>query len=551
MKTSTLHHWTGTLALIRLILRRDRFILPLWIILGTILAPGTASSFAALYPDEISRMMFVKSFASNPTVTAMLGEVQSFSLGGLVVWRWSVAGIFVVSLANILTIIRHSRNEEETGRAELVGSAVVGRFAPLSAVLIVTLCADILFGVIASVEVMQFQQPAAGSLVLGLAVAGAGFFFAGIAAVADRLAASARGARAAGGIFIGAMFVVSMVGNLYPESILSWCTPYGWVRHTHPFAGDDIGTLLLFIPAVLPLIVAAFFLTARRDINSGLSGLSGFTFFSSSRGAEHHPFIPKTMSWAVQSPLALAWRLHRTPLIAWLVGYMIIGGVFGVVADVSSAQLMKSPLLAQAFSRAGGTTAKPGDLLFTMSFMFLGEALCLFVISTALLLRAEEESGRADMLLATSVGRTRWALSHIFWILVGSTCIFAGFGASAGLSSGWNSGDSTQEILRLTGAALAYLPALWVFGGFTVALFGLIPRFAVGASWSALALSFFLDMTGEFKQISSFLLNISPFTHVPKVLMGEDFALSTAGLVGTAILLTAIGLVGLHKRDVG
>ena len=36
----------------------------------------------------------------------------------------------------ILLVVRHTRAEEETGRAELVGAGVVGRHAPLAAALI-------------------------------------------------------------------------------------------------------------------------------------------------------------------------------------------------------------------------------------------------------------------------------------------------------------------------------------------------------------------------------------------------------------------------------
>lgn len=546
-----MNNWTGTLTLVRLILRRDRIILPLWVILGTLLAPGTASSFAALYPDEASRAIFVKAFASNPTVMAMLGEVQSVSLGGLVVWRWSVAGILLLGLANVLTVIRHSRNEEETGRAELIGSAVTGRFAQLTAVLIVVFFADILFGLLAAVEVMQFAQPALGSIILGLGVAGAGFFFAGIAAVADRVASSARGARAAGGIAVGGFFVISMIANLNPQSSLAWYSPYGWVRQTRPFAGDHAEVLTVFLFAALPLVVAAYILTARRDLNTGLftSRLFPAGFFHFRADAHESSRNALGSSRGIGSPLALAWRLQRTQILSWFVGYAIIGAVFGMVADVASEQLLKSPLLAQAFSRPGATM-HPGDTLFTMGFMLLGEALCLYVISSILQLRSEEESGRVDMLLATSVGRMRWAMSHIFWVVLGSALIFGVFGAASGLSLGISTGNVREEVVRITGAALVYLPALWVFAGCTVALFGFLPRFAAGGSWSLLALSFFLDMGGEFKQLSTLLLNISPFTHVPKVLLGESFLAPVTGLLGVALLLMMLGLLWLGRRDI-
>ncbi len=528
------NHWAGTLTLIRLILRRDRIVLPLWIISGALLAPATASSFAALYPDEAARALFVKAFAENPTITAMLGKVDSLTLGGLVVWRWSVAGIFIIGLANVLTVIRHSRNEEETGRAELIGSAVIGRFAQLSAVLIVLCCANILFAILVAFGMLRFEASTAGSLTLGFAVGAAGFFFAGIAALADRTASSARGARAIAGTSIGIFFIVSIIGNSTAGNNHLWWSPFGWVRLTHPYFGNDSSIIALIVAVSLPFVVVAYFLTLQRDINSGIFRLAH-------SGAETSPYL--------SSHLALAWRLHRTMFFWWFAGYAIIGAVFGVIAETASEQLMTSPLMAQIFSRPG-VSVQPGDSLFTMSFSLLGDVLCLYVISATLQLHEEETSGRAEMLLSTSVERVQWALSHIFCVVVGSTLIFVGFGAASGLSLGMNTGNSWHETIRLSSASLAYLPALWIFVGVTVALFGFAPRMTVGGSWGALALCTFLDMAGEFKQISSAILGISPFSHVPKILLGEDYLVPIASLTATAALLILAGLAGLRRRDI-
>ena len=43
---------------------------------------------------------------------------------------------------SILLVVRHTRADEETGRAELVGAGVVGRHAPLAAALVVAAIAD-------------------------------------------------------------------------------------------------------------------------------------------------------------------------------------------------------------------------------------------------------------------------------------------------------------------------------------------------------------------------------------------------------------------------
>ena len=55
----------------------------------------------------------------------------------------------LAALMSALAVVRHTRQNEETGRAELVGAAVVGRYAGLAAALIVTVGANIVLAVAA------------------------------------------------------------------------------------------------------------------------------------------------------------------------------------------------------------------------------------------------------------------------------------------------------------------------------------------------------------------------------------------------------------------
>jgi ABC-2 type transport system permease protein len=135
--------FAGTGALIRLILRRDRIALPIWIVMPALLAVGVASTFTNLYPTAQARQAFAAQVASSPGETALLGPVYAPTLGGLVAWRWLVPGVVVLGLANLFTVIRHTRTDEEAGRRELLGSTVTGRHAPLAAALITTLIADL------------------------------------------------------------------------------------------------------------------------------------------------------------------------------------------------------------------------------------------------------------------------------------------------------------------------------------------------------------------------------------------------------------------------
>jgi len=82
-----------------------------------------------------------------------------------------------------------------------------------------------------------------------------------------------------------------------------------------------------------------------------------------------------------------------------------------------------------------------------------------------------------------------------------------------------------------------------------VALVGLLPRLAA-ASWGALALCLLFGLVGAALQLSHWLLDISPFSHIPKVPGGPVSVTPLASLLAIAVALGVAGLVGLRYRDI-
>ncbi|MFZ3303037.1 MAG: ABC transporter permease, partial [Mycobacterium sp.] len=140
MTTATLHRpphpaheapprgsaFTGTLGMLRLYLRRDRIVLPLWVLLLSLpLATVYVGSIEKVYPNQADRAAFAASIMASPAQRALYGQIYNDSLGATGIWK---AGMFhlLIAVAVILTVIRHTRADEETGRAELLDSTVVG-----------------------------------------------------------------------------------------------------------------------------------------------------------------------------------------------------------------------------------------------------------------------------------------------------------------------------------------------------------------------------------------------------------------------------------------
>jgi ABC-2 type transport system permease protein len=528
--------FAGTSTLIRLIVRRDRLALPFWIVMPALLAVGMASTFANLYPTAQARQAFASQVASSPAETALLGPVYAPTLGGLVAWRWIIPGVVVLGLANLFTVIRHTRTDEEAGRRELWGSTVTGRHADLAAALIVTFVADVVAAFLVAGGLIGSGLPVAGSLALGLAVAAVGWTMATVAGVAAQLTESAGVAKGIAGAALGLLYLVRAVGAAGASSglgWLSWLSPVGWAGEMRAFAGERWWILALFIGATALLIAVAGALATRRDIGAGLLPAR---------------LGPATASPGLRSPLALAWRLQRGMLLGWTAMFAVYGILFGFVVSVVADQLLTNPAMMEFFARLGGS-AQPSDVVFTLFFAAFGPVGAIYAIQATLRLRTEEVELRAEQVLATSARRLQWAASHLLVVALGSAVVLGMFGLTAGLAYCASGAGMGHELPRVLAATLVYVPALWVLIGLTAALFGLVPGM-VSVSWIVLVGCLLLELGRELRLVSQAILNLSPFTHVPQLLLDEGSAVPLIGLVIAASLLTAVGLVGFRRRDV-
>jgi ABC-2 type transport system permease protein len=91
---------------------------------------------------------------------------------------------------------------------------------------------------------------------------------------------------------------------------------------------------------------------------------------------------------------------------------------------------------------------------------------------------------------------------------------------------------------------------VWVLAGIAAALFGLLPRL-VGAAWGAFAVFLVISLLGAGLGLDQWLLDVSPFTHIPKVPGADVSAQPLVWLLAIAVVLTAAGLAGFRRRDLG
>src|ERR1700754_4084118 len=230
-------NFSGTLGMLRLYLRRDRISLPLWMLLLSLpLATVYVGSIEKVFPTQAARAAFAATIMASPAQRALYGQIYNDSLGAVGIWK---AGMFhvLIAVAVILTVIRHTRADEETGRAELIDSTGVGRYASLTAALLLSFGASVIIGAIGAAGLLGTSVPARGSLAFGAALACSGLVFTAVAAVAAQLSASARFARGAAFAVLATAFTLRAVGDAGSPA-LSWLSPLGWSLQVRPYAGD-------------------------------------------------------------------------------------------------------------------------------------------------------------------------------------------------------------------------------------------------------------------------------------------------------------------------
>jgi len=528
------HEFRRTGQLFRLALRRDRWVMPWWVFaLGAITAVYY-QQFEKLYPTEAGRQTLVVAAKANPAWVALSGPLLSNSVGALALWKSSIT-VVVLALAVSLTVVRHGRADEEFGRRELLESTPIGRLAHPAAAVLLGVVAATATGVIDAAMLSAVGAPIGGSLLAGAALALVGIVFALLAALAGELTQSARTARVIAGGVLALSFLLRAAGDVGEASgrgWLSWLSPLGWANAVQAFGANRWWVLLLPIALIAVATPVVFVIDRRRDIGSGVL-----------QARLGRP----TAKRSLRSPFALSWRLQRTTLFAWALGFMLMGYVLGSSIKSLADTLNSSPQLIEWLQRLGGVGAVT-DLYNAVVINVAGIIAAGYAISATLRLHSEEDSGHAEMLLSNAVSRMRWAWSHLIVALLGSAVLMLVVGVTAGLSQDAAMGTGTKALNSLVQASLVQLPAVWLLAAITVLLIGVAPKWAM-LSWAVYAVMFLCGVIIPAAWPNSHIADLSPFTHIPRLPGSAMTWQPVLWLSALTVVGLAAGLFGLRRRD--
>ncbi|WP_323960965.1 polyketide antibiotic transporter [Arthrobacter sp. JZ12] len=535
---------SGAFRLVRFMARRDRVTLPIWIAGIALLTFVTSTAVGTQFGDEESRAAIVRLAAANPAFLFLRGLPDGVSVGAVVFFQGFAFTAVLAGLMSTFLVVRHTRADEELGRAELVGAVPLPRAASLAATLVLGIAANLLLTVLVAVAFLASGLPAGGSVAAGAAVGTVGIFFTAVAAVAAQLMPTGRSANGISAGLVGAAYAVRGMGDALGTAsadLLSvtsaWpslLSPIGWGQRVRPFTSPDPAMLLVPLVAAVALGAVAVLVRRRRDLGASLLPQRVGRERAGVGGA---------------SIVALAWRLQRSAVVGWCIGAAALGAVAGALGPAVSEAISSAAPLRELIGRlVPGGQAGLVDIYVTALFGIASIFAAAAGIQGVLRMRSEEAEGRAELLLSVPASRTRWFGANLLTATVSAALVSgtAGIAAAIGLSL---SGSADGPNWSLVPAALAYVPAALVFLAVATLAFALFPRVSIVLSWGMLAVGVVLGEFGELLGLPAWLQDASPFRHSSAMPVEAFDGASALGLITVAVAGTALAAFFLRRRD--
>ncbi|MDO3645841.1 ABC transporter permease [Nocardia mangyaensis] len=525
----------GTLILARFFLRRDRVKLPAWILGIALMGLYYGSALPQIYQTE-DDLRAVSQFGRGVVGALISGPGYGLadpSVESLIVAIYGLYFLLLAALMNILLVSRHTRVEEQNGRAELVRADVVGRHAQLTAALLVAVVADLILALAVAGSIAAAGLATYDALLFGASVGMAGLVFAAVTAVTVQITAYSRAATGLSGAILGLAYVLRAAGDAMREggSALSWLSPLAWSQQTRAYADGRWWPLGLSVVFVAVTVAVAYVLSTRRDLGAGL--------------VPPRPGSPRAPRW-LGSPSALAFRLQRAGLIGWGCALIASSALYGGIGNSIVESFEDLP--DQLVEVMGGDASRMLDGYVGTMALFDALLITVFVILGVGGLRGEETRGRADPVLATAVGRRAWYFANIGVTALGAVLLLLVTGLVFGLSTALSVGDGSY-VWAATAAHLVYLPAVLVVLALAALLYGVAPR-AIGATWALLGFALVLGFFGAIMDLPGWIHDLSPFEHIARLPMDTVRWPALVWLTVFAAAAVALGFLGFRRRDV-
>ena len=527
--------FTNTGVLSRLILRRDRIRIPVWIISIVLFTVMIAVVLPDLYGTGSERQIMAETMR-NPSITVMLGPgygLDNYTDGAMMAHFMLVFSAVATGIMGILLTTRHTREDEEEGRIEMIRSLPVGTLSPLASTFIINTLTSIIIFILVGIGLFSLGIDTIdlnGSMLYGASLGAIAIFFSALTGLFAQLTSNNRASLGFSFSLLIFFYMLRGIGDVGNEA-LSLISPLGLILRTEVYVNNYWWPVFATLGISLLIFTLSLYLNSIRDLGAG--------FLPTRSGRKNaSKFLP--------SPLGLSLRLQRTSIIAWIIGIFILGVSYGSILGDLEGFLGTSDIIKQMLPEAEGMNMTERFVTMLMTIMsILGTIPILIYV---LKVNDEEKRNRTEQVLSKAVSRNSLLGSYTIISVVAAPLIQ--LMSVLGL---WSAAvfvmDDVIALETFFKAGFVHLPAMWIMVGLAVLLIGFIPKLS-SLTWAYLGYSFFVVYLGDMLQLPDWLAKLSPFGHIPQVPI-EEVRLSTMViLIIIAILSIVAGFIGYNKRDI-
>jgi ABC-2 type transport system permease protein len=455
------------------------------------------------------------------------------TLGGFVVWDAGLYLTLAIAAWAITTTSRLVRGDEAAGRTEVVLAGPIRATRVLLTQLLVLLGACVAVGLALAIPLAAAGAQVQGAAAFGAAQVGFAATTVAVTAVSSQILVSRAGASGLAAAVIGLGVLVRMVSNsTESRAWLGWLTPSGWLDQLRAFGDNRWAVLLVPLAVTATLVAAAAAIRRRRDAGAALLA---------ERSA------PRSRRWGLGSAGAFAWRANLGPLLGWAAGTAAWGAVVGTMAPTVGEFLVDDPGFQAILAAMGMDVSDLVRGFVGMSGTILGLVIAVYAAFRMGATRAEESSTRAELLLTRPIRRRRWLAGHVLGL--GAAVVLLAAVAAGATCAGAAIGGADVTAGDAFAAVFNAFPAITVFAGLTVLVFGVAPRLTVALGATVPLAAYVLEVVGPLMEWPEAVVGLSPFHHLEEVPV-DTFGL-TAAIVMTAVgvALAAVGIGAFERRD--
>jgi ABC-2 type transport system permease protein len=476
----------------------------------------------------------LRALAENPAIRVLFGPAVGLDdAGGFTVWRTGTPVMLLTSVWIVLSATRISRGEEDAGRWDLL---LAGRQRVVSLVvrcLAAASASALLISVAIAIALMAAGTSATGAFIYAASMLGVTLTFATAALLAAQIMPTRS---AAVGLSVGVLGVWLMLRMLadgvHHLAWSAWLTPFGLAMRAAPYTEDRVAPLLVLIGFPIALGAAALATARRRDVGGGTVALSTRR---------------RARTRLLGSPESFALRRAIRPTIGWIVGigayFLLVGSLIASILHFFDA----NPHFAQLAAGAGIAGLDSANGLAAALFSLLAIPTGLYAATRLAGMVADESARRWTQVFAAPISRTRLVGAE-FTVTSAAVILLHVVAALAIWVGAWITGGPLGIGATLAGA-LNTAPIAWLAVGAAALAMGWLPS-AVGAVGALPVVGgFLLDVITQSMHAPSWIVSLSPFTHLAAVPDAAPDWPAITVLTGIGAVFALLGVAGYSRRD--